>query len=458
MITPDVAALVERDAELLEPRTLLRSDEAHRQEHEVGSKLAIGALDLLETTIHHFDFVQQQAAHMAVAVVEEAFGVDAEHPITTLLVGGRHAVHEVPLRPRVVLGATVGWARHDLELRHAGRTLTVNRAEAIGAGVAAADDDHPLAMDVDGRRVDVAFLHPVGQRQVLHRLMNSGQLSPRDRQIARRSGTAGQHDRVVRREQHFDVDAVTDWRPRSELGAFGLHLGDATLQMTLLHLELWNAVAQQSADAVRSLQDDRLVTGARQLLRGRETCWARTDYDDALAGLHARQLRLDPSFVPRPVDDLHLDLLDRDGIGVDAEDTRRFTWRRAQPPRELGKVVGRVQPIDRLTPVLAIDEVVPVGDQVAERTTVVAERDAAVHASAGLRLDLVEREVVVDLFPIEQAHWHVAPRRHLPSPLQKPSDLTHARPPSLGRESVARRDHRPPLVSSRRALGRSRPA
>ena len=42
-------------------------------------------------------------------------------------------------------------------------------------------------------------------------------------------------------------------------------------------------------------------------------------------------------------------------------------------------------------PVAPPREVVPLGDEVAERTTVVAERDSAVHAAAGLTLELGRR-------------------------------------------------------------------
>ena len=192
--------------------SLLRPDEAHRQEDEVGRQLAIAALDLLEATVDHLHVVQQQGAHPAVAVVDEPLGVDAEHAVTALLVRRRDAIHEAPLRPRVVGGADVGRAGHDLELRHARRALAVHGAEAVGAGVAAADDHDVLAMHVDGRHIDVAFLHPIGQRQVLHRLMDAAQLAPWYRQIAACGRAARQHDRVVRRQQHFDVDAVTDRR------------------------------------------------------------------------------------------------------------------------------------------------------------------------------------------------------------------------------------------------------
>ena len=126
------------------------------------------------------------------------------------------------------------------------------------------------------------------------------------------------------------------------------------------------------------------VAGAVQLIGGREARRARTDHGDALAGADVGRPRRDPAFVERAIDDRHLDGLDRDRIVVDAEHARALARRRTQPAGELGKVVGRVQPIDRGLPAIAVDEIVPVRNQVAERTALMAERNAAVHAARGL--------------------------------------------------------------------------
>ena len=147
-------------------------------------------------------------------------------------------------------------------------------------------------------------------------------------------------------------------------------------------------------------------------------------------GLHRRLHRLDPALVPGALDDLDLDLLDRDRVLVDAEHARRLTRRRAQPAGELGEVVGRVQPVDGLAPVVAVHEVVPVGDDVPERAAVVAERDAAVHAATGLGAELVLVERLVHLLPVAQAHGDGTPRGRLPLPPQESGGLTHGTPPS----------------------------
>ena len=58
-------------------------------------------------------------------------------------------------------------------------------------------------------------------------------------------------------------------------------------------------------------------------------------------------------------------------------------------------------------------EVVPLGDQVAERAALVAERDAAVHAAAGLAAQHGRVARLVDLFPVHDAHRHGATLREL---------------------------------------------
>ncbi len=221
--------------------------------------------------------------------------------------------------------------------------------------------------------------------------------------------------------------------------------------MALLHLELGDAVAQQPADAVGALEHHDVVTGARELLRGREARRSGADDGDALARLHVGDLRRDPPFGPRAVDDLDLDLLDRDRVLVDAEHARRLARRRAEATGELGEVVRRVQPLDRVAPVVAVHEVVPVGDEVAERAAVVAERDAAVHAAPGLPLQRVARERLVHLVPVVHAHRDGTPRRGLTRPLEEAGRLTHARPPSPCGSSPPRTGPRRPPRASRRA-------
>ena len=417
------------DPELFDHACPLGADEAQREQHQLARQLEVGAVDLLELAVAPLHLVGAQRAHVAVVIGEEALGVHAVDALAALLVGRRDAEHVGPGRPGIGRCPRVRRSVQDLELVDRRRALAVGGAEAVGTGVSAADDHHVLALSGDGRRVEVALLHTVPDRQVLHRLVDATVLAAGDREVAPRGCAAGEHDGVELGAQPIDGNVDPDVHTGAELGAFTAHLLDPPFEVALLHLELGDAVAQQAADPIRSLEHDDVVAGAGELLRGRETRGTGADHDDPLAGAHRRRLRRDPALVPRTVDDLDLDLLDGDGIGVDPQHARGLARGGAQPAGELGEVVGRVQALDRVAPVLAVDEVVPVGNEVAERASVVAEGDTAVHAPAGLGLELVAREGLVDLPPVAQAHGDGATRRRLASPLEEPGGLTHAPTP-----------------------------
>src|SRR5690606_40920290 len=156
--------------------------------------------------------------------------------------------------------------RHDLQLGDGARPLAVGGADTVGAGVAAADDDDVLAFRGDGRSSEVAFLDPVGERQVFHGLVDAGEVAARDGQVPPHGGASGEDDGVVVGAQlvggevHADVDAG------AELGAFGAHLGEPPLQVPFFQFEFGDAVAQQSADPVGPLVDGDGVPGPGELL------------------------------------------------------------------------------------------------------------------------------------------------------------------------------------------------
>src|SRR5262249_53873809 len=158
------------------------------------------------------------------------------------------------------------------------------------------------------------------------------------------------------------------------------HLLHAAVDVVLLHLEVGDAVAQQATDGVAALVERDGVAGPGELLRGGEAGRSGTDHRDPAPGRLRRRQRYEPAVVDHPVDDLHLDLLDGDRVVGDTEHTGRLARRRAQPSGELGEVVGGVQRLARVLPALGVDEVVPRRDEIAERTTLVAERDPTVHA------------------------------------------------------------------------------
>ena len=98
-----------------------------------------------------------------------------------------------------------GGLRHDFELVHAFCALAMAGAEAVGAGVAAADDDHALACGKDGaggahrfeqRLFRVALVAAILLRQELHGEVNALELAAGDGQVAGLLGAAAEKDGV----------------------------------------------------------------------------------------------------------------------------------------------------------------------------------------------------------------------------------------------------------------------
>src|SRR5690606_27936843 len=78
------------------------------------------------------------------------------------------------------------------------------------------------------------------------------------------------------------VDA--DIHAAQEADALTFHLRHAAVDMVLFHLEVWNAVTQQTTGAAFALIDIDHVTGARQLLCSSKASRAGADDRDRLAG------------------------------------------------------------------------------------------------------------------------------------------------------------------------------
>ena len=131
------------------------------------------------------------------------------------------------------------------------------------------------------------------------------------------------------------------------------------------------------------------------------------------------------------VDDGELDRLDGHGVVVDPEHTGALAGCRTKRAGELREVVGGVQPVDGLPPMGAIDEIVPVRDEVPERAALVAEGDAAVHAARRLLGELGLGPGLQDLAPVLDS------RRDRPvgllgaRVLDETCDLTHGPPGDL---------------------------
>ncbi len=217
--------------------------------------------------------------------------------------------------------------------------------------------------------------------------MHAVELPAGSRQVARDARAGCQHDRVEARAKLLNRKIAADVNATADLNALGHQLLYASLDNRLLDLEVRHAEADEPADRLVALEQGHAMARSAQLLRGRHACRPRADDRDRLArfAIATGRLRRHPTLAPCTVDDRVLDLFDRDRVTLaDLEHARRLARGGAQPAGELGKVVRRVQLGDRVLEAVAVDEVVPVGDQVAERASVVAKRHAAVHAARAL--------------------------------------------------------------------------
>ena len=207
---------------------------------------------------------------VAVLVAGEADGVDGPVAEAAFLVRAFGAELQRPERPGGGGGAAVGRLGHDFPLMDDGSALAMGGAEAVGAGVSAADDEDALAVGGDGAGlVDaVALVAAVLLGQELHGEVDAVEVAAGDGEVAGLLGTAAEEDGVVVVGELGDGDVDADVGVGEEGDAFSLHLRDAAVDDVLFQLEVGDAVAEQAADAVGLFIDGDGMAGAAKLLRG----------------------------------------------------------------------------------------------------------------------------------------------------------------------------------------------
>ncbi len=440
-----IAARVLVDAEGVE-HTAHRMHEAHGQQHQIGRQGELAAGHFLHTAVFPFDAAGLELLDLVLVLAgsgDELLGGHRPVARAAFFVAAGGAQLDRPVRPDQRLVLCLRRLRHDLELGDAGRAVAVAGAHAVRAGVAAADHHHMLARGCDLVFQLVSGVDLVLQRQKLHGEVNAIEFAPRHRQIAGKLGAAGQQHRVEVGLQlsgsegllgpvgHSGAGAVLGQFGHQHAGAeghaLGLHLRNATVDVALFHFEIGNTVAQQAASAVVLLEHGDSVPRTGKLLRRRQPSRAGADHGHGLAGFVRWQLRRHPAFVPAPVDDGVLDGLDAHRRFIDAQGAGRLARRGTDAPGELGEVVGRVQHVERALPIALPHEVVEVGNDVVDRATVVAERNAAVHAAPSLRLGLVFRQFVDEFLPVLEPHGGGFVLFFLPLEFHESGDFSHGR-------------------------------
>ena len=268
------------------------------------------------------------------------------------------------------------------------------------------------------------------------------ELASRHVEVARALGAAGQQNGVEFVAQIFHRNVPANVRPGLETHAFRGHLFEPPVKDALLQFEVRNAVAQQAADAVGLFEHGHPMSRAVQLLRGGQARGSRADHGHALAGAAGGRFGMNPALFAGVLDDGLLDILDGYRRAVDTQNAGSFAGRRADAPGEFGKIVGGVEDANGFFPAIAINEVIPIRDDVVERAAGVAEGHAAIHAARRLRAQFLLREWLVDLEEIVDALRDGAARGHLARVLHESGDLTHGSPARALRLLPAmRREH-----------------
>ena len=167
------------------------------------------------------------------------------------------------------------------------------------------------------------------------------------------------------------------------------------------------------------------MTHARKLLRCRHASRAGADHGDFLAGLVFGQLRRDPAFGPGAVDDGVFDGLDADRVVVHVQRAGGFARRRADAAGELGEVIGAVQGLDGVFPVLAKHHVIEVRNDVVDRAAAVAKRRAAVHAARSLLRGLLVVKADDKFFVVFQPLRHGLVALFKPFEFHETGDFSH---------------------------------
>ena len=359
--------------------------------------------------------------------LRSAWSPPPSRAFAAFFVRARAAQLDRPVRPHERLVLLLGRLRQQLELGDRRGAMAVRRADAVRAGVAAADDDDVLAGRRGSGRARGRPRRPCSAaagtpsrngRRRARGPAPAGRAAARRRRRARRRRTP--------RPAPVGVDVHADVLVHPELDAFGLHLLDAAVDQVLLHLEIGDAVAQQPADAIVLLEHDDGVAGARELLRAGEPGRAGADDRDALAGLALGRPRRDPAASPSALSTIacSIDLMPTGSslmLSVHASSHGAGQMR----PVNSGKLLVECSVSIALLPVLLVDEVVPVRNDVVDRAAAHAERRAAVHAARALDPGLLVGQARDELAPVLHALLRRLVRLRRAARTPETGDLAH---------------------------------
>ena len=299
----------------------------------------------------------------------------------------------------------------------------MSRAYAVASGVAAAYHKHVFAL---GAYQLVFSIFASGEHTILlckhvERKIHAFKLSARYGKVARRGRSRGYHVCVEAFGQLGHVDVLIIFKGYSLLHQ---HVY-AAVYHGLVELKVRYAVAQQSAGILVLVEHRNHIAlqvkavGSHQ--SGRSGSYHGHLLAVALRMMYAHIVLLEGVFgygslILAVGCRLMLHKIEHAGLLAES---------RTDAPRELRKVVGRVeQPVSQL-PVAFIQSVVPLRRLVAQRTSPVAERHSAVHAARCLHAAVVRVERLLHLAKVMYTVVHRPVSRFLAVYSQKCFWISH---------------------------------
>ena len=378
--------------------------EAERLDHHVGAQFGFAALDVLQPRAAmrvgtHLGMNQAHAAHLALLAKQgERLAMEQEvHAFLAAVADLAARTGHAGLVAAVHAGDRGGAEAH-------------RGAVAIHAGVAAAEHDDVLAVEVErGRhRLVVEQAVRVGDQE-RQRVVYAVEFAPGQLAVDEGVGTGAEEDRVIVRQQPFERDVAADLHVEMEAHAHAFEYLAPGVDHRLVQLERRNAEGEQAADLALAVEHVHRDAGTAQPVRAGQACRAGTDHRHAAAGFHhAGQIR-PPALAERLVGDRTLDAADRhraEAALLQRAGAFAQAILRTHAAADFRQRVGFVHQGGGFEQTSILHQLQPVRDVVVHRTGVFAIRIAAVEAALGLAHRRGWREVAADLAVAEHADRH----------------------------------------------------
>ena len=162
---------------------------------------------------------------------------------------------------------------------------------------------------------------------------------------------------------------------------------------------------------ILALEDGHIMTSLIQAVRSSKARGARTDDGDPFSGADLRNAGLYIAILESGLNDGELVLMNGDRVIIHATSAGFLAERRADTSGKLWEVIGLEKTLCRIVPLVVVDLVIPLGNEVVKRAACdcrtlakgnggLAERDTAVHAAGALFSPLLHGDGGVKLIKI----------------------------------------------------------